>query len=541
MTKYCAIPLLTILVLLSSGYTFSSHWSTDTPDYYLYPGGFLDGTLSYEAGSGFNSDSQVIRLMKRASLSWSTYSGADIKILFHGTNPGSFSYFNGVNEVRAVHCGFLCDPRNCATTFRFAIAGVLQESDIEFLDNMLWTTQGTEFTYVDCHMHSAAIHEFGHFLGMEHPNNLNLSTVMNLIGKTTHNPGDDDINGIRNQYGASSRRICRACGYLNSSARFVMQSFAGCDVGSGPTEYTNVGVSLANNLTASEPDFLEAWTGTDRHINTRTGTTIYDGSYVAWNNKVTHGSSSAYAPDVAFGSSYSAVVFTGEDQYNFVNVRVAPNSQLGVPGAWTPTTFSLPSANASGSPSIAYSRWADRFIVVWNRRNTGFVYAIVSNQGPPYTWTPVVAQLLTFDSLTATYEPPSIDCRNRGGGSADSPECIVQIRPSTDYEYHISRMRYILSANGTLVFSSIWESNASSTLHEPAIAQYFTITTPPPFHLQGETQFGAWPLLSVDTGVNETSLLVTGTYVTWIVSAFPPGIAHGRWNNKIELAFHEGW
>ena len=106
-------------------------------------------------------------------------------------------------------CGEAFGEATLAVTHNwFRTTGELLDSDVHFNANKDWTTySGPERSYA-IDFHRVAIHEFGHVLGLDHPDEHGqlVNAIMNSKAGDTDRLQADDIAGIRAIYGGGSSR-----------------------------------------------------------------------------------------------------------------------------------------------------------------------------------------------------------------------------------------------------------------------------------------------------------------------------------------------
>jgi matrixin len=86
-----------------------------------------------------------------------------------------------------------------------AVSGALNDADVVFNSNLNWSTYSGPFTANPADLHRVAVHEFGHVLGLAHPDQHGqvVNAIMNsavIIGSSIESPQADDIAGANTIY-----------------------------------------------------------------------------------------------------------------------------------------------------------------------------------------------------------------------------------------------------------------------------------------------------------------------------------------------------
>ena len=105
------------------------------------------------------------------------------------------------------HCGMAWDDNTLAVTGNwFSSTGELADSDVLFNTKHSWSTYSGSHRSYAIDLHRVAIHEFGHVLGLGHPDEHGqfVNAIMNSKADDTDRLQADDIAGIRAIYGGDA-------------------------------------------------------------------------------------------------------------------------------------------------------------------------------------------------------------------------------------------------------------------------------------------------------------------------------------------------
>ena len=213
MTKTCVVPVLMLLLLLMGGLTDSHGFErtrTESGAAFFWPS--AEVTLNLRVGCPSNGslvdwgpcwDDAA----GDAAARWSA-AGAQFEFFIRRTSvPASLCAYDDFNTVgwASTDCGMPFGPGVLAVTMSWAHSstGEMVDSDVVFNTNFDWSTyagpqRGGAFDF-----HRVAVHEFGHVLGLEHPDQHGqvVSAIMTSGADDIDRLQADDIAGIRAIYG----------------------------------------------------------------------------------------------------------------------------------------------------------------------------------------------------------------------------------------------------------------------------------------------------------------------------------------------------
>jgi len=156
------------------------------------PGFYLDGTTASWNTLGDSALSE-----------WNPYLDT---IQFQASRePDVVGDFNGVNDVyfSSTAYGEVFESRILAVTLRWAFNGVNVESDVIFNNARAWNSYRGPVNPEVVDFRRVALHEFGHVLGLDHPNGFggqDVAAIMNSPVNSVDHIVADDISGVQSLY-----------------------------------------------------------------------------------------------------------------------------------------------------------------------------------------------------------------------------------------------------------------------------------------------------------------------------------------------------
>lgn len=145
---------------------------------------------------------QALQAIQAAADTWTNVAGADFEFTYGGSSTATDKGMNGQNDIMWKDQG---STSVLGTTWIwFYSSGVIVEADMVINDHYDWDTSGSP-TGGEFDLESVALHEFGHYLQLEHDNSP--SAVMYYAisaGSVKRALHQNDIDGIRFIYPGSS-------------------------------------------------------------------------------------------------------------------------------------------------------------------------------------------------------------------------------------------------------------------------------------------------------------------------------------------------
>lgn len=236
-----------LLALTSIAHTFSTtggRWTTSSIVMQMQigasPGTLIDGSGSWDVSA------------ERALSTWNQFiNGTQFRIVPNST--AGVSLRNGVNNVAWEDDMYGEDFGDAvAVTIYMERRGAMTEADVLFDRARNWNSYRGNIrrasgggTLLD--FHRVALHEFGHVLGLDHPDEAgqSVSAVMNSRVSNTDALTTDDISGVRSIYGGAATPSPFAPPPANR-APAVAVSCAPCEI--------RIGEAATVTAVASDPD-----------------------------------------------------------------------------------------------------------------------------------------------------------------------------------------------------------------------------------------------------------------------------------------------
>ncbi len=236
MTKTCIVPVLTLLLLLLGGLTDShgfAHLRTESGAAFFWPS--AEVTLNLRVGCPSSGSLTAWGpcwddAAGDAATRWNA-AGAQFKFVIRRTSvSASLCADDGLNTVdwASTQCGMPLGLDALAVTISwFTPSGEVADSDVVFNTNFDWNAYAGPQRRSAFDFHRVALHEFGHVLGLDHPDEYGqvVSAIMNSRADDLDRLQADDIAGIRAIYGVGA-------GGQNGHADYC-RDYGPCSVGEG--------------------------------------------------------------------------------------------------------------------------------------------------------------------------------------------------------------------------------------------------------------------------------------------------------------------
>lgn len=133
--------------------------------------------------------------LRYAMKSWTNVANATHQLNYDGTTSAGFAT-DGINTVVWGNTGTLPDCQGCLAITALVLQSgqKIIESDVIFTNGYTWTTNGSQYD-----TESVAAHEFGHTLGIHHPNTVSGPQTMSTpyFGTAMRSLHSDDIAALQ--------------------------------------------------------------------------------------------------------------------------------------------------------------------------------------------------------------------------------------------------------------------------------------------------------------------------------------------------------
>ncbi|MGE0392329.1 MAG: matrixin family metalloprotease [Vicinamibacterales bacterium] len=320
----------------ATGSTVTMHMQIGSNSRSLIDGGTSWNEVGEWALAAWNDRANISFGIIRASTSGIGWRNGINNVYFSSTTPGGDSFGDGTLAVTR-------------STYNIS-SGRTSESDVSFNTSYSWNSYRGNRRSGIVDVYRVAVHEFGHVLGLDHPDEAGQSrtAIMNSRISDTDRLQTDDINGVVALYGSTPS--------ANRSPS-VTASCSPCTVASGNT------VALAASASDPDGDSLSyAWSGS--------GGTIGNAglSSTTWTAPFTTGS---YAANVTVTDS------RGASASSSVSIAVTPADRLRSGARLTSGQF-IQSPN--GAYRLIYQ--GDGNLVLYNTTTNSAVW-FTGTTGPP--------------------------------------------------------------------------------------------------------------------------------------------------------------
>lgn len=323
-------------------------------------------------------------------------------VQFQGQVAATEGYVNGngINEIAmdSKADGEDFGENTLAITLSYRIGNVRTESDIVFNTAFTWDSYRGALRNDREDIRRVAVHELGHILGLDHPNEAtppqSVSAIMNSSASGVQTPLSDDIEGAHSLYGAP--------GVVPTNDNFANAATLSVSGDSGQV----VGVNIAATAEVGEPDHADEtpthsvwwkWTATvDRPVTLTTFGSNFDTVLSVYTGTQVNGLTSVAAND----DEETAVIRTSK-------LTLAPTIGTtyyiavdGWNGSYGQVTLNLTLGTSSGSPPIITTQPTSQSVTL----GSDVTYRVVASGSSGYQWfrngSPLSGQ--TSDSLELT-------------------------------------------------------------------------------------------------------------------------------------------
>ncbi len=304
---------------------------------------------------------------------------------FVGQVTGTEGYLsgNGINEIAmdSQADGEDFGENTLAVTLSYRRGNVRTESDVIFNTAHTWDSYRGALRNDREDIQRVAVHEFGHILGLNHPNEAtppqSVTAVMNSTVSSIQTPVTDDINGARSLYGAP--------GFVPANDNFAN---AATLTVSGDSAQA-IGASIGATSEAGEPDHADEtpthsiwwkWTPTgDVPVTLTTFGSNFDTVLAVYTGTALGGLTDVDSNDdeergVVRTSKLTLAPTIGTTYYFVVD---------GWDGAYGQVTLNLTLGTSSGSPPIITTQPTSQSVTL----GTDLTYRVVASGSPSgYQW-----------------------------------------------------------------------------------------------------------------------------------------------------------
>ncbi len=350
-------------------------------------------------GDGFNQSSSVVAAMN----DWNAQLGV-VQFAPTQLGPGAYGVGNGVNEIAmdSTIDGEAFGSNTLAVTVSFRSGNERIESDIIFNTAWTWDSYRGNLQAAE-DIRRVAIHELGHVLGLNHPDQAgqSVTAIMNSTVSNIAALQTDDITGGQALYGGP--------GFVPANNNFANATTISLSSGSIQVAGTNVAATAENGEPAHAGETARRsvwwkWTAPadgsvtittqgsnfDTVLGIYTGASVFSLTPVAANDDAPN--SSVRTSSVAFATSNGVTYYIAVDGWDGYFGAILLNLQIAGGGATAPVVTMHPSSStvlaggitqfnvaATGNPAPSY-QW-QRFPVgggAWSDLSNGPAYSGVT-------------------------------------------------------------------------------------------------------------------------------------------------------------------